>query len=564
MFIRKLGILGKTYRHVKRYREILSVLFKYGFADLVTSLRIEEYIELGMRVMSLKRDEVIAGLSRGARIKMALEELGPTFIKMGQILSTRADLLSVELISELPKLQDDVPPFPFSEVRRIVETSLQAPLEELFDGFDEQSISAASIGQVHRARLPDGEDVVVKVQRPGIRNTIEVDLEIMFHIATLMERHLEGWDVHKPALIVEEFAHSIERELDYNIEASHIERFARDFMDDDTIYIPKVFRQTTSSKVLTLEYIDGIKPLNMEELENAGLDRKLLASRGAQLVMKQVFIHGFVHADPHPGNILMRPNNVICFLDFGMMARIDRETRNVFADIVLGLVQRNEVKTTEALLKLTISDEEPNRNDLERDIAEFMDQHLYKPIREVELGKVLQELLIKASRHRLRVSPYLFMVLKAFAMAESLGRALDPDFNIVKEAEPVIRKIHIDRYDPRNIIKEFTDSSIDFLDILRALPRDLKDLIISAKKGKVHMEFEHKGLEPLMNTYDRVSNRLAFAIVLASLVIGSSVIIHANVPPIFFGISLIGLAGFIVAGIMAFWLLISILKHGRM
>lgn len=495
---------------------------------------------------------------------MALEELGPTFVKLGQILSTRPDLIPVEFIQELSKLQDHVPPFPYPEVEQIIESELGTPLGNIFQHLKETPLASASLGQVHRARFADGEEVVVKVQRPGIQRTIEVDMEIMLHLATLMERHLEGWDLHRPTKVVEEFARTLEKELDYTIEASNMEHFARQFMDDQSIYVPKIYRETTTSRVLTMEYVDGIKASEIDRIQLASLDQKEIAHRGADLILKQIFIHGFFHADPHPGNIFILPNNIICYLDFGMMGRIDRQTRENFADLVMSIVRRDEGKAGDALLRLTLWEDEPERSTLERDLGEFMDLHFYRPLKELKFGKLLRQLLEMASKHRLRVALDLFLMLKALSTIEGVGRMLDPDFDITEHAEPFIRRIQWDRLHPRRIAGDIFDTGAEIVHLLKEIPRELREILKKARQGKVKMEFEHRGLEPMLATHDRISNRIAFAIILASLVIGSSLIVLADIPPKWHGIPVIGLAGFLVAGVMGFWLLVSILRHGKM
>jgi len=272
---------------------------------------------------------------------MACEELGPTYIKLGQILSTRPDLVPVDFIKELSKLQDNVPSRPFSEVSKIIESELGGPPEDIFDFFEKAPLASASIGQVYRATLKDGEEVAVKVQRPGIKKIIEIDLEIMLHLATLIERHIEEMSLHQPVKIVEEFARTLEKELDYTIEATSTERIARNFLNDLTIYVPKVFRDTTTESILTTELVEGIKVSEIDRLEKAGLDRKLITVRGADIVLKQIIKHGFFHADPHPGNIFVLPDNVICLLDFGMTGSVDRRTREDFIDLTESVVSRN-------------------------------------------------------------------------------------------------------------------------------------------------------------------------------------------------------------------------------
>jgi len=560
----KIGSVGRSYRHMQRYRQILTVLFKYGFGDMVDALKIEHYLEIGLQLVSHKRREKIETLTRAARARMVLEELGPTFLKMGQILSTRPDLLPVEFMKELSKLQDEVPPFPFSEVEAVIKKDLQNPIEQIFSSFDEQPLAAASIGQVHKARTLDGKDAVVKIQRPHIHRTIEVDLEIMMHLADLMERHLEGWDIQHPTRIVEEFAHTLERELDYTLEAAHIERFSRQFEDEPAVYVPQVYREATTSRVLTMEHIGGVKPSDIDRLEKEGLDRSKIAQQGLVLIMKQIFIHGFFHADPHPGNIFILPDNVICYIDFGMMGRLDLETRERFANLIMSIVHRDEREAAEALLRLTLSEEEPDYPVLQRDVAEFMDQHCYRPLKDVELGPLLHQILEIATRHRLGIPPDLFLMIKALSTVEGLGLTLDPDLDVIEQAAPFMKRIQLNRIHPRRIAKDMANSGTELFHLLKDIPGEVRTILKLARRGKIKMEFEHRGLEPMIAANDRISNRLSFAIVLASLVIGSGLIVLSGIPPKWHEIPVIGLIGFLIAGFMGFWLLISIIRSGRM
>ncbi|MBW2615932.1 MAG: AarF/ABC1/UbiB kinase family protein [Deltaproteobacteria bacterium] len=562
--IRKIGVIGRTYRHLNRYRQILRVLFKYGFGDLVDILKIEQYLEIGLQMISRKRREKIEKLTRAERVRLSLEELGPTFIKLGQILSTRPDLIPLEYIKELSKLQDQVPPFPYEDVRETLKSETGKFPEELFERFDETPLAAASIGQVHRATLKDGEEVAVKIQRPGIRKTIEVDLEIMLHLAGLMERHLEELEAHRPSRIVDEFARSLEKEINYSAEASHIERFARQFMDDETVYIPKVFRQMSTKRILTMEYVDGIKASEVDRLRKEGYDLPEITRRGADLIMKQIFDHGFFHADPHPGNILVLPNNVIGLVDFGMVGRISRQEREAFTDLVTQVVRGDEKKVVDAVLNLTYYEKDPDRSEFERDLAEFIDQHLYCSLKELEIGKLLQQLLEILTKYRLRLKPDLFLMMKALSTVEGLGLMLDPDFELIKRAEPFIRQIQLRRFNPKTIAGDMIDTGAELFTLLKEIPREVRTILKQAREGKVKIEFEHKGLEPMLFTHDRTSNRIAFAIVLAALIIGSSLIILSDIPPKWNDIPIIGLAGFIFAGVMGFWLLVSILRRGRM
>jgi ubiquinone biosynthesis protein len=562
--IRKIGVIGRTYRHLNRYRHILTVLFKYGFGDLVDVLKIEQYLEIGLQMISRKRREQVERLTRSERVRMALEELGPTFIKLGQVLSTRPDLIPVEFVAELSKLQDHVPPFPYAEVVQIIESELGAPPGDIFQHFGETPLAAASIGQVHRARLKDGEEVVVKVQRPGIRKTIEVDLEIMLHLASLMERHLEEFQVNRPVRIVEEFARILEKEIDYTIEASHIERFARQFIDDATVYVPKVFRETTTERVLTMEYIDGVKASEIDRIDEEGLDRKIITARGADLILKQVFDHGFFHADPHPGNIFVLPGNVLCYLDFGMMGWIDRQTREDFADLVHSVTRRDESRAMQALLTLTQYNEEPDTRLLARDLSDFMGQHLYKPLKDLQMEKLLHQLMELISRHRLQIPPDLFLMMKALAIVEGVGLTLDPDFEMINQAAPFIQRVKMEQFHPKRVASDILTSGTELVRLIQEIPGELRELLRQMKRGKVKMEFEHRGLEPMLATHDRTSNRIAFSIVIAALIVGSALIVLSKTPPFLFGIPVIGIIGFVTAGVMGVWLLIAILRKGRL
>lgn len=566
MAIRKIGLVGRTYRHVNRYRQILTVLMKYGFEELVDRLKIGQYIEIGWKLITRERRAQVEALSPAERVRMILEELGPTFVKLGQVLSTRPDLVPPELLVELAKLQQEVPPFPFLQVREIVESELGQPLEKLFARFEEQSIAAASIGQVHRATLRDGEDVVVKVQRPNIAAMIEVDLEILLHLATLAERHVEDWRLYRPSKIVEEFTRVIERELDFTTEATHLERFASEFLDDDTVYVPKVYREATTRRVLTLEYVPVVPVSDPDRLRAEGFDPRELARRGVELTLKQIFVHGFFHADPHPGNVFALPGNVICLLDFGMMGRLDRLGRESFADLVYAVARRDADRATAALLRLTTHDEEdePDARQLANDVAEFIDLHVPTTLGEVRFGTLLTELLGLLRRHRLYIPPDLVTMLKAAATCEQLVARLDPELNMFAAATPYIRKLKLDRLRPQRVWRDMMASGEELLQLAREIPGGVRDLLRLSKKGRLRIGFEHRGLEKMLETHDRIANRVSFAIVVAALIVGSSLIVQSRIPPTWHEIPLVGLVGFVAAGALGFMLLWSIIRHGRL
>ncbi len=562
--IRKLGAIGRTYRHLNRYHRILRVLFKYGFDDLVDRLHIDQYLESGLRMINRKPREQIARLSRPERLRLVFEELGPTFIKLGQLLSTRPDFIPADYLDELAKLQDKIPPFSYDEVCTIFEEEMGKAPDQVYHYFDSTPLAAASIGQVHRAVLDGGEEVVVKVQRPQIENIIAVDLEILAHIAELMEQYLEEVQGHRPSAIVHEFARSLSREIDFSIELTNIQRFRLQFENNDTVHVPLVYPQLSSERLLVMEYIDGIKCSDIGKLTAKDADLPLIAEHGAVLVMEQIFVHGFFHADPHPGNIFILPDNVVCFIDFGQMGRLSLKDREDFTDLVLSLVAGDERKVTRGLLRVTLQHGEIDQALLAGDLGDMMDMYLYKPLGDLEAGKILQDILSLVSRHKLTIKPGLYLMMKALATVEGVGLVLDPNLQLINLAKPFMRKIQYGRMQPDRVMSEMSHTAASYLHFFREMPEEILAISRQLRSGRMKMEFEHRGVQALGVALDRVSNRVAFAIVLAALIIGSSLIVLSDIPPRWNDIPIIGLVGFVVAGVMGFWLLLSIIRHGKM
>jgi len=562
--IKKIGAISKTYRHLNRYHRILRVLFKYGFDDVIERFHIDQYFESGLQMINRKPREQIDKLSRPERLRMAFEELGPTFIKLGQVLSTRSDFIPPQYLFELAKLQDDVPPFSYEDVEEIFLAEMGRKPEELFADFKREPIAAASIGQVHEGVLRAGEQIVVKVQRPKIEKIIAVDLEILAHIAILMEKFFEELQGHRPTAVVEEFARTISKEIDYSVEIGNMERFGKQFERNSTIYVPKVYRDLSCERILTMENIQGVKASDVDQLRKQGANLPLVAERGTNLIMEQIFVHGFFHADPHPGNIFILPDNRICFLDFGMMGRLSRQNREDFTDLVLYIVGRNERRVTESVLKLTDHYKDIDRDALSRDLSEMLDRYLYLPLKELEAGKILQDLLELVSHHRIFFKPNFYLMMKAITTVEEVGRILDPDLELIKLAQPFMKKVKSDRLRLNRIAEEAGLATSEYIDLLRDLPEELRSILSQLRQGKMKLEFEHRGLSELRAVLDQMSNRISFAIVLAALIIGSSLIILSAIPPKWNDIPIIGLVGFLLAGVMGFWLLLSILRHGKM
>jgi len=562
--IRKIGVLGRTYRHLNRYRHILGVFISYGFDELLDLLKLDQFITSGLKLVSKERDKPVSRYSRAERIRMAIEELGPTYVKLGQILSTRPDLIPMELVNELSRLQDRVPPCSYEEISAVVFKELGAPPEKAYTTFETEPLASASIGQVHRATLKDGEKVAVKVQRPGMKKIIEVDLEIMLHLATLMERHIKEVAFYRPVKIVEEFARALEKEIDYAIEAASMERMAGYYADDPDYYIPRVYRRSSTARVLTMEYVDATKISDISELENGGLDKQAITRKGADFYLSQIFEHGFFHADPHPGNIYILPGEVICLFDFGMMGTVDLNTREDFVDLVDNVVHRQPGKTIRVLLKLTDWDHEPDMRQLEKDAAEFMESYLFKSLKDIEIGKLLNRLMDLAARHRLRIPPDTFLMMKALATVEGVARMLDPQFDMIGRTAPFIENVKLARFRPERITEDILRYGTELLHFLDRFPKDLLHITRQIRRQKFVVRYINEHQDELIAAQHQVSNRIAFAIVIAALLIGSAMIVISKTPPLFYGISIIGIIGFIFAAVMGIWLLIAILRKGRL
>ncbi len=555
MLIRRIGFVSRTYRHINRYRQILGVMIKFGFDDLVDRINMGGYLESGIQFVTRSRVKRLEKLTRAERFRMALEELGPTFVKLGQIMSTRPDLLPPDMIAELEKLQDEVGPVQFTDIRAVIEEEMGGPLEETFEWFDEEPLAAASIGQVHRARLKSGRDVIVKVRRPGISSQVDVDLEILHHLASLAEEHIEEARFFRPVKIVEEFARVLENEIDYTIEASYAERFANQFKGNPAIYVPKVFRDFTTTRMLVMEYVEGIKASKLDQLDEAGYDRSLIAERGADLLLAQVFDYGFFHADPHPGNIFILPGNVICYLDFGMMGTVDRRSRDELADMAFAIVRRDERKAAEALLAIVEVEEEPDRRLLESDMLHLIELYAFKPLKEIRIEQVLTKILNLVSRHRLRLPFDKYLMMKALAVAEGVGLMLDPGFDMTARVAPFVRRLKMERFKPGRIMEDFIETGGDAVRLLRELPREARDILRQVRQGKIRAGVDHHGLDPLLHSMEQSANRIAIGFFAGALIIGSSLMLGLGVGPLLFGFSVAGLAGIGFSALLCIFLL---------
>jgi ubiquinone biosynthesis protein len=551
---------GRAVDNARRFRAIVAVFLTYGYDDLAQRMPLPR---IPFRKVGEDGNE-LAQLPAPQRLRRAFEELGPTFVKLGQLLSTRSHLLPPAFIEELAKLHDNVPPVPFDQVLAVINGELKGPYTSHFLSIEEAPIGSASIAQVHRAVRLNGEKCVIKVQRPGIEKTVRVDLDIMEQLAALLEKHVEDMQVVRPTALVAEFARQMEQELDFRAEAAHLERFAHQFASEPTIYVPKVCSDLSARRILTMELIDAVKASDFACFDATGLDRRVAATRITDLLMKQIFVHGFFHADPHPGNIHVLPGNIICFLDFGMVGFLDRRTREVFAKFIIGIAARNESATAAALLTLTHADLEAPQQGFEADVAEFMHRNFYRPVGEMVFGQLVSQLFFLTRRYKLTLPPDLSTMLKALALVENLVSRLDPGHDILAQARPFMLEVRVRQMAPRRLVRQWAEFGGDMGLFLRDLPLEGRRLMAQIKEGRLKLILHHHGTDSLLNTLERIVNRLAFALVLSSLIIASSVIVHARVPPLWHDMSVIGVLGYLLAGVMGFWLLVAMVRHGKM
>ncbi|ADL12254.1 ABC1 kinase family protein [Acetohalobium arabaticum] len=552
--------LNRRYRHIQRYRKIAEVLIKNGFGYLLDSLDLYQFLPLTRR---LKLDnEESEELSRAERLRLVLEELGPTFIKLGQLLSTRQDLIPQEYIKELTKLQDDVPPFSFELVLQQVEEELNQPVDDLFANIEKEPLAAASIGQVHKAVLKNGQQVVIKVQRPEIRDIIETDLDIIFNLAEILDKRVIGDDFLDPVEIASEFNRIIKKELDYQIEGRNTEKFNRNFADEEEIKVPKIYWELSTKKLLVSEYIEGTK-LSRIKSEDIDCDYKKIAQIGANSFMKQVLVDGFFHGDPHPGNVLITPEEKVAFIDFGIVGRIDKDTMEEIADLFLAVINRNIDKMVDKLLKLGMLTQKINRRALKRDMGELLDEYYGADLKEIDISRIINQMLNLAFKYRVQLPTDFILLGKALMTVEGIGRDLDPDFNVLAAAKPFAYQLLRKRFHPKRIFTEIFSDAKQLYHFLVHTPKQLERILKLLERQDFKIELRHIGLEELISKLDIITNRLSVSIIVSALIVGSSYIMQTDKGPTLFELPALGLGGYLLAGFFGLWLVISILRSGR-
>jgi ubiquinone biosynthesis protein len=549
-------------RDLGRMQQIASVLIRYGFGDVVQRIGLAGALERAGRVLHWKRVEELATLRPPQRVRRVLEDLGPTFVKLGQVLATRVDLFGPEWLEEFSRLQDHVPPVDWEEIAEQLSEDLGAAPETLFAAIDHQPLASASLAQVHRARCLDGREIVLKVRRPGIRPIVEADLRLLQRLAEIIESEAPDFAHYRPRMLVHQFSQALRRELDFAGECRNAERVAADLGEDNVITVPKVIWDYCGERLNAQEYIDGINARDLNAVVAAGLDRKLLARRGARGMLRMILEHGFFHADPHPGNLKFLPDNRIVLLDFGMVGRLSQQRRREVAELLQGLASRDADSVTNTLVVWT-DDLGVDVDRLQDDVSEFIDHYHGVALEQLDLRAMIGELTSILRTHGLVLPGDLVLMLKAMLTLEGLGRTLDPDFDMAAEAEPVLRQVLWAYYSPENLARRMQRSLFDSARALSRLPEDLSRLLRSARRGRLEVHIDVKSLQEVSSRLDRAASRLTLGIVTAALIIGSAIVINVDSKPSVFGLPALGVLGFVGAVAGGLWLLVSIWRSGR-
>ncbi len=559
--------IDRTYRNIRRYRQIVSIFIKYGFGGLLEQLNLDYYLALGKSLVTLqriKRDDLIR-LSKGERLRLALEELGPTFVKLGQLLSTRPDLVPPDILIELRKLQDKVPGFSFTDVEKQIETSLERSLRETFKEFSQEPVAAASISQVHRGRLQDGTKVAVKVQRPEIEELIATDIDIMYTLAELAAKHISEMEPYQPTLLVRGFAKNIRQELDFNIEGRNIDRFAKNFAKDPTVHIPTVYWTQSSNKILTLEWVDGLKVDELQEIGEADYNPDILAANGVDFILRQILEFGLFHGDPHPGNLFILPGNVIVPIDFGIVGRLDDELATALLDLLLSVLKQDVQGLLRVLFKIGVIDEEKvNLRELRTDLFDLMDRYVGVSLKNLRLPSLAQDFIRIISFHQIRFLPDFMLLLRVLISVEATARKLDPSFDFFNHASPLVQKLAEKRFSPEHLQKIISSQLREVTSLLEIVPSATREILKKLSRGHLRFEFEHLGLDRFSKKLDRIANRISFTMVVSAIIIASSLIMSADNGFKVFGYPLLGIIGYVMAGGLGTWLAIAILRSGKM
>ncbi len=551
-------------RDLGRLHTIASVLIRHGMGELVRKLGIGRFLEQAGRVLHWGESGEVEETTAPERMRVVLQELGPTFVKLGQVMATRIDLFPPEWIDEFEKLQDEVPPVPFEALYAQLEEDLGQPPDEIFPRLERDALAAASIAQVHRAELSDGARVVLKIRRPGIEKTVNADLHLLARFAEIAEAEIPELRRYHPVAMVRQFSRSLRRELNLENESRSAERVAANFAGRRDIIIPKIYWQWTCRRLNVQQYIEGIPARDLEAIEAAGLERPLLARRGVNAILQMTLVDGFFHADPHQGNLFYLPENRIAFIDFGMTGSLSKLRREQVVDLLYGMMMRETDNIIDVLQEWTGGTSAVDTDRLSDELEAFLDSYHGLTLKQLDFTAMLADLMALFRDHQLSLPPDLSMLLKAFVSLDGLGRKLDPDFNIVAEITPFLQRIIMKRYLPSSLVKQGWSNLSGGFELLTGLPRDIRRLLRMARRGALQVHVDVTRLDHFGHQLDRAASRISVGMVTAALIIGTSIVLTApEHGPTVLGYSLFVVLGFIAACLGLAWLWVSIWRGRR-
>ena len=556
--------IGKNFRSISRYNQIIKVLIKYGFEDLVEYIEENKKYTFFQKLIPKTSRKRAIEYSKWAKMRLVCEELGPTFVKFGQILSNRPDLIPLELALELEKLHDNVPPMPREVAKQVVETELKDTVENLFAWFEPKPFASASIAQVHNVTLHSGKRVALKIQREGIHEIIKEDIKAMYEIAEILEKRMPSLKSFDPVGLIKNFEDSILKEIDFINESINIQRFYNNLENDNGLdqfaEAPKVHSSFTTSKVLAMEFILGIKIDQISQLKARNVDTKIIARRLAVSYFKQIFEYGFFHADPHPGNLLVLPNNHICYLDFGMMGSMLPRDISILGNLFKAITNKEIKNIIKALQQLSNNTSVKNMRELEFDINEFVEKYYVKKIHENEMSTILLELKDIIIAHSLKVPTYFFLFARSLVTLEGVIKKLDPKLKQFEIVKPYLRTSVAKKYNPLKMGGKVVNSIVEITDYMEEFPSDLKNAIRKINSGQVKVDLTHKGIDPMVRTLQRITKQLITAFIMVALIIGASLFIIFEINPVWNGISIVGMTSFALAVILGIGMLKNINK----
>jgi ubiquinone biosynthesis protein len=555
----------QTFRHLRRYQQIARILTRYGFGYILTQLGIGRAITPGLEKLRFSSAEILRA-TPPERMRMAIEELGPAFIKLGQILSTRSDIIPPEYTAELEKLQDTVPPTDFALIQAQVEKELRQPLDEVFPTFDPVPVASASLGQVHFATLVDGEEVAVKVFRPGVDKLIETDLDILLELAALAEKRTDWGEYYGVLSLAQEFADTLRNEQNYEKEGQNIQRYQQMFAAEGYVHVPKVHWETTTRRVLTMERLEGIKITDVEALDAAGLDRKIVARNNIAILLKAVLHDGLFHADPHAGNFMVMPKEVIAMMDFGIMGHLDPVQRLGLVQLFVGLFRQETDRVVDALADLGIATKAADRRNLARDLDRLRMRYYGLDLEKIRARSFVEDLMNLAFANRLKMPSDLVLVFKAIAMLEGISLQLDPDMNIFSEVEPYVRDALLELQSPVTRLKTIADQMRESTEAMMMIPKQLQRMLEGMESGEGSLSMTMKGLDEPTARITAAANRLVMALLALAFIIGPAFLVsrlHDVFPEFQLGAIVLILTGFALSALITLVLLWSIWRSGR-